>query len=397
MDKHRSAAALIRSRKPNHPVIGLRPHAAYRAARWFLDNFPGEVAYAYKANDSSFLLGALYGAGIRHFDVASMAEVEAASHIKGAHLHFMNPVKPRHAIRRAYFEFGVRTFALDCEQELRKILEETDHAKDLALCVRIAPPAGNAVMPLSGKYGVSGAEAAELLRTTRQVADELGVTFHVGSQTTAPDAYVRALEMVHRLIVEAGVVVDIVDVGGGFPSRYLDSEPAPLKAFTDTIAQAVERMAIGEHCRIFCEPGRALAAEAESLIVKVDARRGNELFINDGAYGVLFDSAVFGVAPPARQVGTEQTGGGKLEAFSLWGPTCDSFDRMKGPFLLPASIAEGDYIEFGNVGAYGRVLASRFNGFGNYEEVVLLDEPMTSLYAETSNVTPFPGVVRNHG
>jgi ornithine decarboxylase len=380
MERYPSAAALIERRKPDRPVLGVRPHAAGRAARWFLANFPGEVAYAYKANSSVFLLGALFGAGIKQFDVASLTELDDAATIPGVTIHFMHPVKSRLAIRRAYHDFGVQCFALDSEDELDKIVEETGGAKDLQLFVRIAVPAKNSRIPLERKFGVAGQKAALLLVKTRQVADELGLTFHVGSQTTTPDAFVTALEEVRKLIVKAGVVVDAIDIGGGFPSRYTDSEPAPLSAFVEVIKTGFDKLPVSEGCRLVCEPGRALVAEAESLIVKVDARRGNELFINDGAYGALFDAAHLGFVFPVRRVGREQDPAEALAPFDLWGPTCDSIDYMKGPFLLPASIREGDYIEIGNIGAYGRALAGPFNGYGTYDEAILLDEPMYTMY-----------------
>jgi ornithine decarboxylase len=380
MERFPSAAALIAARQPDRPVFGLRPHAAGRAARWFLNNFPGEVAYAYKANSSPFLLGALFGAGIKQFDVASLPELEDAATIPGATLHFMHPVKSRLAIRRAYHEFGVRCFALDTEDELQKIVEETGGAKDLELFVRLAVSAKNSRVPLERKFGVAGSKAARLLVKTRQVADELGLTFHVGSQTTTPDAYAAAFEAAHKLIVKAGVLVDAIDVGGGFPSRYTDSQPAPLETFIDVIRAGFEKLTVTENCRLICEPGRALVAEAESLIVRVEARRGNELFINDGSYGALFDAAHLNFVFPVRQVWPEVRFGQQLAPFEFWGPTCDSIDGMKGPFMLPASIKEGDYIEIGNVGAYGRAIAGRFNGYGYYEEAILADEPMYTMY-----------------
>ncbi len=385
MERFASALEMVEAKKPDIPVLAARPHAAARAARWFVKNFPGEVAYAYKANHSVFLLGALYGAGITQFDVASLAELEDAATIPGVRLHFMHPVKSRTAIRRAYHEFGIRCFALDSEDELEKIVEETSTAdgpaKDLELFVRISVPAKNSRIPLERKFGIAGQKAAKLLVKTRLAADELGLTFHVGSQTTTPDAFVTALSDIHKLIVKAGVVVDAIDVGGGFPSRYTDSEPAPLKSFFDVIKAGMDKMPVTEHCRLICEPGRALVAEAESLIVRVDARRGDELFINDGGYGALFDAANLGFVFPVKLLrpGTESE---PLKPFELWGPTCDSIDGMKGPFMLPASVREGDYIEIGNLGAYGRALAGGFNGYGRYLEVILLDEPMYTMYGD---------------
>lgn len=383
MERYASAAALVAAKKPEGPVLCARPHAAARAARYFLKNFPGDVAYAYKANSSSFQIGALYGAGIRHFDVASLPELEDAITIPGVTLHFMHPVKSRQAIRKAYHEHGVKSFSLDSEDELKKIVDETQGpngaARDLVLFVRVAVPAINSRIPLERKFGTTGQKAARLLIKTRQIAAELGITFHVGSQTMTPDAFVNALGEVQRLIGKAGVVVDRIDVGGGFPSVYPNMNPAPLASFMSAIRDGVERLPVRDNVRLMCEPGRALVAEAESLIVRVEARRGNDLFINDGGYGVLFDAAHLGWIFPARLVSRESAGEA-LVPFELWGPTCDSMDFLKGPFLLPASVKEGDYLELGNVGAYGRAIAGDFNGYGRYEEVILDDEPMLSMY-----------------
>jgi ornithine decarboxylase len=386
MERYTSASALIGAAKPDRPVVGLRPHAAGRAAGWFLQNFPGDVAYAYKANSSVFLLGALYGAGIRHFDVASIPEIEDAATIPGAQLHFMHPVKSRTAIRRAFAEFGVRSFALDSEDELKKIVEETGGCRDLVLWVRVAVPSRNSKIPLERKFGCTNAKAARLLVKARQAAKELGITFHVGSQTATPDAFTTALAEVGKLIGKAGVVLDRLDVGGGFPSVYDENAPAPLSAFMHAISEGVEKLPIGERCRLMCEPGRALVAEAESLIVRVDARRGNELFINDGSYGTLFDAAHMGFNFPVRLVGEPAESAEPLVAFSFWGPTCDTIDYMPGPFQLPARVKEGDYIEIGNTGAYGRAIAGNFNGYGVFDEAILLDQPMLTMYAAEARV-----------
>lgn len=388
MERYVSAAELVAKLQPDRPVLASRPHAAGRAARWFLEHFPGDVAYAYKANSSVFMIGALFGAGIRHFDVASLPELEDAHTIPGAFLHFMHPVKSRSSIRRAYHDYNVKSFSLDGEDELEKIIEETrtsdGPARDLVLFVRIAVPAINSRIPLERKFGIAGEQAARLLGKARQAAKELGITFHVGSQTMTPDAYSHALTEVHNLIVRAGVVVDRIDVGGGFPSVYPGNTPAPLKAFIDAIKEGADRLPVRNDVRLMCEPGRALVAEAESVIVRVDARRDNGLYINDGGYGVLFDAAHLNWIYPAQLVSRSVPTSEAMAPFELWGPTCDSIDRMKGPFMLPESIKEGDYIEIGNVGAYGRAISGDFNGYGKYDEVILDDEPMMSMYADAS-------------
>jgi len=381
MDVFTSAAELLRHHRPERPVLCLRPHAALRAARWFLANFPGQVLYAAKANDSESIIEALVEAGITKFDVASSVEIARMAAVPDAELYFMNPVKSRVQIRAGSCEFGVRSFSFETIYELDKVLEETGRAQDLNLYLRIACPNTHSLIPLEGKFGVSMAEAPTLLLRARQVARRLGITFHVGSQAVVPAAFGQALRQVGQLIVTSGVLVDAIDIGGGFPSRYPHSDPPELSDYTDEIVQAWDELAVKDSCELLCEPGRALVAEAESVVVRVDARRGDALYVNDGAFGTLFDAAYARFRYPVRLLGaTGAMARGEAE-FSLYGPTCDSSDYLPGPFMLPPSVQEGDYIEIGQVGAYGRVLANRFNGFGEYDEVVLTDEPMLSMYA----------------
>ena len=381
MDVFTSAAELLRHRRPERPVLALRPHAAHRAASWFLVNFPGRVLYAAKANDAPEIIQTLVDAGVSSFDVASLAEIERIARIDGAELYFMNPVKSRGAIARAYRDFGVRSFAFDSDDELDKIVEETGGAGDLDLYLRVACPNTHSLIPLEGKFGVSSADAPALLLRARQIARRLGLTFHVGSQAVVPAAFGEALRQIGQLIVTAGVLVDAIDIGGGFPSRYPHSDPPELASFMDEVVRAADELSVKHNCELMCEPGRALVAEAESVIVRVDARRGNALYVNDGAFGTLFDAAYSGFRFPARLVATSRRRMKPVAEFALYGPTCDSSDHLPGPFVLPACVREGDYIEIGQIGAYGRVLANRFNGYGEYEEAILTDEPMLSMYA----------------
>jgi len=195
------------------------------------------------------------------------------------------------------------------------------------------------------------------------------------------------LAQVEQLIVSSGVLVDAIDIGGGFPARYPHSEPPALDCYMQEIVRAADALSIRHSCELLCEPGRALVAEAEAVLVRVDARRGNALYINDGAFGSLFDAGFSGFRFPVRCVtpGREELGGAETP-FVLYGPTCDSADYLPGPFVLPDAVGEGDYLEIGQVGAYGRVLANRFNGFGDFDEVILTDEPMLSMFKETESL-----------
>jgi ornithine decarboxylase len=386
MDVFTSAAEFLRHRRPERPVLALRPHAVQRAARWFIDNFPGRVLYAAKANDAAPIIDALAGAGIKGFDVASLVEIERLARVPGAELFFMNPVKSRTAIATAYRDFGIRCFAFDSDEELDKIVAETGGAKDLTLYLRVACPNTHSLIPLEGKFGASSEDAPALLLRGRQIAERLGLTFHVGSQAVVPAAFGEAIRQIGQLIVASCVLVDAVDIGGGFPSRYPHSDPPELTSFMDEVVRAADELAVKQSCELLCEPGRALVAEAESVIVRVDARRGNALYVNDGAFGTLYDAAYSGFRFPARLVTAGRRKAKLVADFVLYGPTCDSADYLPGPFVLPDCVREGDYIEIGQVGAYGRAMASRFNGFGEYDEVILRDEPMLSMYADAEPV-----------
>jgi ornithine decarboxylase len=370
----------IAARRPVQPVTIVRPHAAARAARFFTEKFPGRSMYAVKANPSPDLIRILYDNGVTTFDVASIAEVRlVARTVPGATLCFMHPVKAEEAIAEAYFTHGVRTFSLDSMEELSKIVRATRGATDLTLCVRLRVSSEHSKLSLGAKFGVAPDEAKELLLATRQVADALGICFHVGSQAMTPNAYAEAMERVRQAIVAAAVTVDVIDVGGGFPSAYPGMVPPPLELYFETIHRAFESLPISYSAELWAEPGRALCAEYSSVVVRVERRRGEELYINDGAYGALFDAAHIGWKYPVALL-REPESTVRDHPFSFWGPTCDDLDHMPGPFPLPADVTVGDYIEIGMLGAYGAAMRTAFNGFTSDETVVATDEPMVSLY-----------------
>ena len=386
----RGAAAIAKLR-PVQPVTLLRPHAARRGARFFVENFPGRSLYAVKANPSPDLLRILWDSGVTHYDVASIGEVRLVDEtLPQAVLCFMHPVKAEEVIAEAYFEHGVRTFSLDTVEELEKIVRATSRdgvaATDLNLLVRIRVSSEHAKLSLASKFGADPRDVSALLMATRQAADALGICFHVGSQAMTPAAYAEAMERVRNAIVEAAVTVDIVDVGGGFPSWYPGMEPPPLETYFSVIHQAFESLPISYSAELWCEPGRALCAEYASVLVRVEKRRGDELYINDGAYGALFDAAHIGWRYPVRLVRNEQSHVRPM-SFSFYGPTCDDLDRMAGPFELPADVGAGDYIEIGMLGAYGCAMRTQFNGFGVVDSSIVDDEPMASLYGAAADDT----------
>jgi len=336
----------------------------------FLGGFQGDCLYAMKANPNEPLLKFLWQLGVHKFEMASLREVEYLSEIlPDAELFFMHPIKSRKAIRRSY-ELGVRNFAFDSLEELRKIESETDGADDLSLFLRVRVEQTNAAHPLSGKFGASMQEAPLLLQRADQSARTLGVTFHVGSQCMDPEAYCVAIENVAEMIKVSGVDVQKLDVGGGFPVSYPDMVPVSLNEYFSAIHKALDACNLADK-EILCEPGRALVGEAGAVAVRVEMRKGKNLYINDGTYGALFDAGVPGWSYPLEVIPLQDKIRSSLKKipFKLFGPTCDSLDVMEGPFELPDDIEEGDWILFKNLGAYGFAMQTRFNGF--YSETIV--------------------------
>ncbi|MBC7908699.1 MAG: type III PLP-dependent enzyme [Rhodospirillaceae bacterium] len=380
LGSYSSVPAAVRAHRPEIPMLCLRPAVATAEAAHFVDVFPGDVLYAVKCNPDPTILRALAAGGIRHFDAASINEVSLVRSVfPEARIHFMHPIKARSAIREAYAEHGVRDFALDRAEELTKILEETGGASDLCLVVRLALGKGNARLDLSGKFGATADDAVLLLRNAVDQGAKVGLSFHVGSQCCDPTAWERALAQADAVARKARVPLDVIDVGGGFPVRYPDMQPPPLEEFVAAIRRGVRRMETTETCALWCEPGRALVAASESLVVQVQSRRGDALYVNDGVYGSLSDAgALLHFRYPCRLIRATARDHQPLQSFSLFGPTCDSLDRMQGPFLLPGDVADGDWVEIGQLGAYGACLRTGFNGFDEAVLVEVLDPPLSA-------------------
>jgi ornithine decarboxylase len=374
--------AVVEALRPEQPVFCVRPHALRAAARRFLDGFPGRVLYAVKCNAEPAFLGPLHEAGIVDFDVASLPEIEQVSALDPpGHGYFMNPVKRRGDIAAAYRDHGIRHFVADHPAEIDKIRAETVGAKDITLLVRLATAHGAAVYDLGGKFGVGVEAAADLLRIADKLGWRIGLCFHVGSQCLEPRAYVDALKLIRSVRRRFAAPLAVVDVGGGFPASYSTVQPPPLETYFDVIRHGYEALKLPADCALWCEPGRALVASGASLLVKVELRRGRQLYLNDGLFGSLSDFQYPAFLPPMRAIRPGAQLSDENESFVLFGPTCDSEDVMKGPYSLPADIAEGDWIEIGQWGAYSSAFRTRFNGFYADRFVTVDDPPFMPMHA----------------
>jgi ornithine decarboxylase len=367
--------------RPEVPVYCLRPALFRRAAERFLGRFPGRVLYAVKANPQGEVLDLLYAAGIRHFDTASLGEIALVSgRFPEATSYFMHPVKGEAAIRDAYQVHGVRHFVVDHADELDKIVRVLGGAPpDLAVMVRLATPGPGALFDLSGKFGAGPGPAAALLRAVADAGCQAGLCFHVGSQCTEPTAYRRALELSGKVVASAGVALAWLDVGGGFPSAYDAPVPA-LESFLRAIDEGLGRLGPPSDCVVMCEPGRALVAEAVSVVAQVQHRRDQALYLNDGIYGSLSGTKI-GTVYPVRLLRPSGPAAAQTAAFTIYGPTCDGLDVLGYPFVLPRDARPGDWIEVGMLGAYASALRTDFNGFRPERVVAVADDGPAALAA----------------
>ena len=383
MRKFKTVNELVNSIKPDYPVYCIRPEEVKKSVSFFRENFPGKILYAVKTNPHEKIIREIIASGINDFDVASLNEIKLINKINpNVKLHFMHTIKSKESIKAAYFNYGVRSFSLDNKDELRKILEATNQAKDLKLFVRIAISNEHAEIDLSRKFGALPSEALGLVRLCKEYSKKLGISFHVGSQCMEKISYSKGIREIGNIIKKTKIIPDIINLGGGFPSIYPDLKPEPLINFMKEIKKSLNNLKLNKLPEIICEPGRAIVAESGSTIVKVVLRKKQNLYINDGTYGSLFDAGVPNFVLPTKMIPSGRIQSKKLTSFSFFGPTCDSLDYMKGPFNLPNNIKEGDYIELGQLGAYGLTFRTNFNGFYSNEIFEVSDKPIMSLYKE---------------
>ena len=381
MQKFNSVDELVNTIRPVEPIYCIRPNSIKTACSWFKSNFNGKILYAVKTNPNEKVIKYIGENGITNFDVASINEIKLIKKIfPEAKAYYMNTIKNREHIREAYFNYKIKDFAFDSKDELQKIIETTNNAKDLNLYVRVSISNEHAEIDLSQKFGAPPSEALGLLRLAKAHASKVGLSFHVGSQCMHPISYAKGIRDLGNIIKKTKIIPDIINVGGGFPSIYPDLNPQPLEHYMNEIKKAFDNLKLENKPELFCEPGRALVAESGSSIVKIVLRKKQKLYINDGTYGSLFDAGVPNFILPTRMIPNGRAASKKLTSYSFFGPTCDSIDYMKGPFVLPNNLKEGDYIEVGQLGAYSLTFRTKFNGFYSDQIFEVQDKPIMSMY-----------------
>ncbi len=386
MQKFKSVVKLVNQLKPTEPVYCIRRDSINIASKFFQNKFPGKILYAVKTNPHPLVLKTIVESGINDFDIASIKEVEAIRSVSpDAKCSYMHTVKSKESINEAYFKYNIKTFSIDTKDELIKILNSTNKAKDLELFVRVAVSNEHAEIDLSKKFGAQTSEAIGLYRLTKQYAKKIGLSFHVGSQCMHPISYSKGINEIKYIIKKTKIVPDVINIGGGFPTIYPDLVPQSLDSYFEEIKNSLNKLKLEKKPEIICEPGRAIVAESGSTIVRVNLRKKQKLYINDGTYGTLFDAGVPNIVYPSRIITSGRIISKKLTSFDFYGPTCDSMDYMKGPFILPNNIKEGDYIELGQLGAYGLTFRTQFNGYYSDSIYEVCDDPIMTMYDKETN------------
>ena len=386
MQKFKSVDKLLNQLKPTEPVYCIRRDSINIASKFFQNKFPGKILYAVKTNPHPLVLKTIVESGINDFDIASIKEVEAIRSVSpDAKCSYMHTVKSKESINEAYFKYNIKTFSIDTKDELIKILNSTNQAKDLELFVRVAVSNEHAEIDLSKKFGAQTSEAIGLYRLTKQYAKKIGLSFHVGSQCMHPISYSKGINEIKYIIKKTKIVPDVINIGGGFPTIYPDLVPQSLDSYFEEIKNSLNKLKLEKKPEIICEPGRAIVAESGSTIVRVNLRKKQKLYINDGTYGTLFDAGVPNIVYPSRIITSGRIISKKLTSFDFYGPTCDSMDYMKGPFILPNNIKEGDYIELGQLGAYGLTFRTQFNGYYSDSIYEVCDDPIMTMYDKETN------------
>ena len=386
MEKFKSVDELVKQLRPTEPVYCIRRKSIQLSSKYFQNKFPGKILYAVKTNPNPDVVKTILESGINNFDIASIKEIEAIKKINpNAICSYMHTVKSRESINEAYFKYGIKAYSLDTKDELIKIIESTNNAKDLELFIRVAVSNEHAEIDLSKKFGAINSEASALLRLAKQYAKKIGLSFHVGSQCMHPISYTKGIAEIGNIIKKTKIIPDVINIGGGFPTIYPDLIPQSLDNYFKEINEALSNLKLKKLPEVICEPGRAIVAESGSTIVRVNLRKKQKLYINDGTYGTLFDAGVPNIVYPSRIIKNGRFISKKLTAFDFYGPTCDSMDYMKGPFILPNNIKENDYIELGQLGAYGLTFRTEFNGFFSDNIYEVEDDPIMTMYGKETN------------
>lgn len=357
-------AQLLSMERPPEPVYCIYPEVYRRTAQDFVAGFPGRVLYAVKANDHPAIVGLLHAGGVVHFDCASIAEIALVHELcPRATCYFMVPVRLRGAAREAFEQFGVRHFMIDHADGIDILAAEIDLSQAVVF-TRMAVHHAAALQDLSAKFGAPPAAVPGLMQALAARGAEPALAFNVGSSVIRTEAYTHSIGVAAEVLAALPFALRLVDIGGGFPHPYPGFPVPALADYFGAVARAVAALPLAPGGEIMAEPGRALAAPGMSALVEVLLRKEERVYLNDGMYGIFWELRFKeheGFPLRVYRDGCPQQG--EMKAFRLYGPTCDASDVLPAPVRLPADIRNGDFIEFGSIGAYSLSGRTRFNGY----------------------------------
>lgn len=369
-------ASLLAERDTVQPFYCIYPEVYRQTARDFVAGFPGRVLYAVKANDHPAVVRLLYEGGIRHFDCASVPEIELVrQNCPEGKPYFMVPVRLKGAARDAFTRLGVRHFMVDHARGIGLLAAELD-LSEVVVFVRMAVQHESAMLNLSERYGAPPADVPGLLEEVAHRGAEPALAFNVGSSVTSTAAYRHSMSVAQSVLESLDFKVRLIDIGGGFPLSYPGFEVPAMDEYHATVRATMNILPMRKNGELMAEPGRALAGPGLSAVVSVLLRKDDRLYLNDGMYGIFWELRFKGHKRfPVRCFRKGQTYSGPLRSFLLYGPTCDSSDILPGRVDLPEDIREGDVLEFGRIGAYSLAGRTRFNGFYS-DQVVQFTDPL---------------------
>ncbi|HWJ86569.1 MAG TPA: hypothetical protein VNS12_00675 [Pelagibacterium sp.] len=363
--RYANTAELIAAEEPDNPSFLFSERLLVNAIDTFKSGFDGLLTYAVKANPSPHILEIMHREGLTAYDVASNTEMALINqYAPGATMHYNNPIKSRREIARAYEEFGVRSFTIDHVAQLDQLAAVIPPSEDVEVTVRFKAGKALKSYDFGTKFGVMEDGAISICTLTKAMGYSTSLCFHVGSQCEDAYAYERHIAAAGRIALASGIELGRLNVGGGFPATYPSSSAPPLDVYFDTIRTAVADTFGSTKPQLIAEPGRGLVTGSTSLLLRVKHQRGEQsVYLNDGVYGSLMEAMIVEFMPPLRVWRGDRILTGESWGFTIFGPTCDSYDMLPQSFILPESIAEDDYIEFGLMGAYTQASLTPFNGF----------------------------------
>lgn len=364
MSSYANVEAMLASLNPVEPVYCIHPNRCRKAAKEFLEGFPGRVLYAVKANNHPAVIRHLYEAGVRHFDCASLPEIELINSICAHNTcYFMNPVRIKGAAADAFRRFGVRHFMIDHINALAALNEEITAAECVTFA-RMAVHHASAAEDLSSKFGAAPSDIPAILGLIRDSGAEPALAFNVGSNVRSPDAYRHSMAVAADVLSRLPFRIRLLDIGGGYPKTYPGFEVPPMPEYFAAIQESAKSLPLANNAELLAEPGRALVASSLSAVVQVLLRKEDRVYINDGMYGSFWELRCNGANQfPVRTFRGSTELSDNLSEILVFGPTCDADDQLPEKIRLPEDIDAGDYLEFDSIGAYSLSGRTDFNGF----------------------------------